>query len=209
MTREEKLRMLLHPEKHTDEELDRMLDEEKVSTPDANEEWQRFENEERRVKNEEFASATPSYAGSPAGHSSFFTLHSSLSKIAAMFVGVLMLSGIAYAAVRWWTSASSEEKGDNGATVTEVVTQPTETIEATPDSTQLKPVVFQNKELATMLGEMAAYYQCETVYKNEKVKHVRLYFTWDKTKPIDDVVETLNKFEQLTITRENQQLIVE
>ena len=192
MTREEKLRMLLHPEKHTDEELDRMLDEEKVSTPDANEEWQRFQ--------------TMQYNSVPSKDNG---LTKRLIRLAAMFVGVLMLSGIAYAAVRWWTSAPSEEKADDGATVTEVVAQPTETIEATPDSTQLKPVVFQNKELATMLGEMAAFYQCETVYKNEKVKHVRLYFTWDKTKPIDDVVETLNKFEQLTITRENQQLIVE
>ncbi|MBO4810373.1 MAG: DUF4974 domain-containing protein [Prevotella sp.] len=192
MTREEKLRMLLHPEKHTDEELDRMLDEEKVSTPDTNEEWQRFQTMQYNT-----------VAGKDNG------LTKRLIRLAAMFVGVLMLSGIAYAAVRWWTSAPSEEKADDGATVTEVVAQPTETIEATPDSTQLKPVVFQNKELATMLGEMAAFYQCETVYKNEKVKHVRLYFTWDKTKPIDDVVETLNKFEQLTITRENQQLIVE
>ena len=192
MTREEKLRMLLHPEKHTDEELDRMLDEEKVSTPDANEEWQRFQ--------------TMQYNSVPSKDNG---LTKRLIRLAAMFVGVLMLSGIAYAAIRWWTSAPSEDKADNGATVTEVVAQPTETIEATPDSTQLKPVVFQNKELATMLGEIAAFYQCETVYKNEKVKHVRLYFTWDKTKPIDDVVETLNKFEQLTITRENQQLIVE
>ena len=192
MTREEKLRMLLHPEKHTDEELDRMLDEEKVSTPDANEEWQRFQ--------------TMQYNSVPSKDNG---LTKRLIRLAAMFVGVLMLSGIAYAAIRWWTSAPSEDKADNSATVTEVVAQPTETIEATPDSTQLKPVVFQNKELATMLGEIAAFYQCETVYKNEKVKHVRLYFTWDKTKPIDDVVETLNKFEQLTITRENQQLIVE
>ena len=71
------------------------------------------------------------------------------------------------------------------------------------------PIVFEDAELATILQEVATFYECETVYKNEKVKHVRLYFTWDKTKSIDEIVETFNKFERFHITRENQKLIVE
>ena len=38
-------------------------------------------NEELRMKNEEFAAATPSPEGIPVGNSSFFILHSSLNKI--------------------------------------------------------------------------------------------------------------------------------
>ena len=80
---------------------------------------------------------------------------------------------------------------------------------AEADSTQLKPVVFENAELSTILGQVATFYHCETVYKNETAKHVRLYFTWDKQSVIDDVVDTFNKFERFHITRENQKLIVE
>ena len=73
----------------------------------------------------------------------------------------------------------------------------------------MQPVVYEDAELETILREMAAFYHCETVYKNEKVKHVRLYFTWDKTASIDDVIKTFNKFERFHITQENRKLIVE
>ena len=75
MKKEEQIRMLLHPEDYTDEQLDQMLDETDVKVPDTDEEWEKFRSEKREVKNE----------------------RPILLKIAAMFVGVLMLSGIAYA----------------------------------------------------------------------------------------------------------------
>ena len=80
---------------------------------------------------------------------------------------------------------------------------------AEQDSILHQPVIFEDAELGTILSEVATFYQCETVYKNEKVKHVRLYFTWNKSARIDEIVETFNKFERFHITRENQKLIVE
>ena len=137
------------------------------------------------------------------------TLHTPLLKIAAMFIGVLMLSGITYAAISIFRNSTKETREQQTEAV---VSSPSSTVNvqlADADSTQVKPVVFEDKELGTMLKEMAAFYHCETVYKNEQAKHVRLYFTWDKKKTIDEIVETFNKFERFHITRENQQLIVE
>ena len=132
-----------------------------------------------------------------------------LLKIAAMFLGVLMLSGIAYAAVRIIIS-SPETKQEQQANVTaNTELQQIGHELAEQDSIMMQPVVFEDTELGTILYEVAAFYQCEAIYKNEKVKHLRLYFTWDKTARIDDVVETFNKFERFHITRENQKLIVE
>ena len=79
MKKEEQIRMLLHPERYTDEQLDQMLDEVEVPVPDAGEAWESFRNGGKQ-------------AGGNRG--SFYPVR----KIAAMFVGVLMLSGIAYAA---------------------------------------------------------------------------------------------------------------
>ena len=44
MKKEEQIRMLLHPEQYTDEQLDQMLDEVEVPVPDAGEAWRAFRN---------------------------------------------------------------------------------------------------------------------------------------------------------------------
>ena len=131
-----------------------------------------------------------------------------IGKVAAVFIGLLMLTGITYAAFYIM-------RGEGGNTNPELQESPALSAqqqkigEQPADSTvTLEPVVFKDKELGTILSEVAAFYKCDIVYKNEKVKHVRLYFTWDKTKSIDEVVETFNKFERFHIIREEKQLIV-
>ena len=132
-----------------------------------------------------------------------------LHKIAAMLISVLMLSGIAYAAIR---IVQRNADGDiHSPSQKEIVSNQSlqKNVGQPVDSTTMQPVVFEDAELESILHEVATFYQCETVYKNERVKHVRLYFTWDKTARIDEVVETCNKFERFHITRENRRLIVE
>ena len=131
-----------------------------------------------------------------------------LRKIAAMFVGLLMLSGIAYAAVHIISSHSQKAQ--------EAQTVATNAQRATPgaqpeakDSTLMKPIVYEDTELTTILDDIATFYQVEPVYKNEATKHIRLYFTWDKKQTIDNVIDTFNKFERINITRHDKILIVE
>ena len=108
-----------------------------------------------------------------------------------MIIGVLMLSGITYAAIRYVRSSQGQDEKTPETIV--VTNSPSSVVDeplAEQDSTQLEPVVFENAELGTILREVANYYQCEVVYKNQKAKRVRLYFTWDKKAPIEDVVGT-------------------
>ena len=86
MKKEEQLRMLLHPEKYTDEQLAQMLDETRVDIPDVNEEWQRLTGRIKEDKSSSFTSST-------------LRLFNPTKKIAAIFIGLLMLSGITYAAI--------------------------------------------------------------------------------------------------------------
>ena len=193
MKKEEQIRMLLHPEDYTDEQLDQMLDETDVKVPDANEAWEKFSGkrkEESGKRNVERGKRLP------------------LLKIAAMFVGVLMLSGIAYAAVQIIRSQESGVESQEAvvSTNTQYLSPNTQ---APADSTQMKPIVYEDAELATILNEIATFHQCEVVYKSEANKHIRLYFTWDKKATIDDIIGTFNKFERIHITRDNKKLIVE
>lgn len=186
MKKEEQIRMLLHPEDYTDEQLDQMLDETDIKVPDANEAWEKFRNEKREAKSE----------------------RPMLLKIAAMFIGILMLSGIAYAAVQIIRSQKSEVESQE-AVVSTNTQHLSPNAQAPADSTAMKPVVYEDAELATILNEIATFYQCEVVYKNEAGKHIRLYFTWDQKATIDELIGTFNKFERIHITRDNKKLIVE
>ena len=186
MKKEEQIRMLLHPEDYTDEQLDQMLDETDVKVPDTNEEWEEFRGKREEGRRKRLP----------------------LLKIAAMFVGVLILSGIAYAAVHI-IRGQEAGVGKQEAVVSTNTQHLSPNTQAPADSTAMKPVVYEDAELATILSEIATSHQCEVVYKSEASKHIRLYFTWDKKASIDDIIDTFNKFERIHITRDNQKLIVE
>ena len=200
MKKEEQIRMLLHPEDYTDEQLDQMLDEMDVKVPDANEAWEKFsgKRKEESGKRKEESGKRNVESGKRLP----------LLKIAAMFVGVLMLSGIAYAAVQIIRSQESGVRSQE--TIVSPNTQHlSPNTQAPADSTQMKPIVYEDAELATILNEIATFHQCEVVYKTEASKHIRLYFTWDQKATIDDIIGTFNKFERIHITRDNKKLIVE
>ena len=186
MKKEEQIRMLLHPEDYTDEQLDHMLDETDVKVPDVNEAWEKFRGENKEVRSKRLP----------------------LLKVAALFIGVLMLSGIAYAAVHILRSQETGV-GSKEAVVSTNTQHLSPNTQTPTDSAAMKPVVYEDAELATILNEIATFYQCEVVYKSEASKHIRLYFTWDKKVTIDELIDTFNKFERIHITRDNKKLIVE
>ena len=172
------------------------LHDDDIDTSDIiDEEWTKFEAEH--------------FGNDQRSNSSLFTLHSSLTKIAASFIGLLMLSGFAYATIHLINN--SKQKPQDVQTVTASNSQPStvNVQQAEPDSTDMKPIIYEDTELATILSDIATFYQVEPVYKKADSKHIRLYFTWDKKQSIDDLIDTFNKFERIHITREHQKLIVE
>lgn len=198
---EEKLRRLLemqeHPECYTDEEIRQLMADEEM----------------RKLYEQMVKAADAVYAGmdlteadeTPVRHSTLSTLR----KVAAVLVGVLLLSGIAYAAINYVRNNQQTTPARTENTVAAPLNEPATAQMAVQDSTKTERVVFEDKELAAMLGEMAAYYGCEVNYRSEAVKKVRLYFTWDKAMEVDDVMAMFNKFERIHITREGKRLTVE
>ena len=185
---EQLLRQMYAQESHHNEDID--------TSDIIDEEWTKFEAEH--------------FKDGRNSSSSILHFFHSTKKIAALFIGVLILSGITYAAIHMISSNPQSEQVDQTVAVDN--TQPL-TINAqqsaSADSTIIQPVVFENAELGRILQEIASFYQCEVVYKKEKTKRVRLFFTWDKKQSLDQVVETFNKFERFHIAKENQKLIVE
>ncbi len=203
-----------HPENYSDEELDELLfsqgrgtdllkrasayDEAKQSV-DAEEEWKRFE----------------------AKHSSWQRLGMTSPwrrpgmRIAAAFAGLLMLSGISYAAYHIASHQAMDEKAM--AVADSVKTSPADKEKTVAgqdwikiDSTKHAPVVFEDAELSTILKYIAEKANVKVEYRNASAAHVRFYLQWDSKDSLQDIIDKINHFEKFHVTFDevNQLLIV-
>ena len=203
MNKDEKRLMLFdmqeHPDKYTDEQIEHLLTDEEVkeflrdlamarmagkkATPkmvDVDKAWKEFSNGSYRNR----------------------------MKIAASIVGIIFLSGVALAAVQngWLNFSTLDKVVDNKAMTEQIVPSNTlandslkaMTVEPT-DSLDMKPVVFDNAELGTILMQMADFYHVKVEYMNANTQHVRLFFNWNKTKTLEQNMELLNAFDRIQI----------
>lgn len=131
-------------------------------------------------------------------------------KIAASFIGVLLVSGIAFAAIHIVRQYQKQEAPQSE--ITENVTNPVTTLPADTlanDTVTVQPVIYDNIPLEKMLPEIAAHYNVEVTFANEEVRGLRFRFVWNPQQGIDQVISDLNQFERLTVTRKDNQIIVE
>ena len=207
MEQNDKIRLLLdmheHPESYTDEQLASMLDDEMlerlatakraltdIPEPDVDAEWQRFEQEH-------FA---------PAHYRRWL-------KVAVMIAGVLMLSAFTYAAIQ----AVRAHQPEIQQPLTEQV-EKTDALVATSSSTEAEgidsvstgqPVTFDNVALETIVGDIAARHQMQVEFRNEDARALRFYFVWQPDEDLDAVLERLNLFESVNISKEGNTIVVE
>ena len=136
-------------------------------------------------------------------------------KMVATLAGILLVSGIAWAAVY----AVRHYVTDKPKAATETVTPaaPTEapvtTVEvAKSDSIStaaMEPVIFDEVTLGQMLDEIAAYYGKEVAFKNDEARHLRFHFVWNKADGLDKVLEDLQHFESVDVEQKDDLLIVQ
>ena len=131
-------------------------------------------------------------------------------KIAASFIGVLLVSGIAFAAIHIVRQYQKQETLKTE--ITENVTNPANTLPAntlTKDTVTVQPIIYDNIPLEKMLPEIAAHYDMKVVFANDEVRQLRFRFVWNPQQGIDQVISDLNQFERLTVTRKDNQITVE
>ena len=149
-------------------------------------EWQRLSDEKQEVRNEKY----------------------SLLKFAAMFVGILLLSGIAFAAIKSLTPSPSPE--GEGSSYTQA--QDTVVKQSIPLSTGRraggKAHIYDNVPLGVIFEELSAYYNVKVVYQNEDAPRLRLFYQWKPEYTLEKVVEMLNNFEWIQIQTENDTLFI-
>ena len=181
---EDLLRMTERPQDYTDEELQQLM-----SDPDTRAYY------ELMVKAEEGFTQRNTKRDKARR----------LWKIAAMFVGIILLSGLTFAAVHLMRSQKTEVRSQETEAVT--TSQPSTLNSQLPESDTIR--TFENAELQQILSELADHYHLEVDYRNEQARHVRLYTKWNTAAPLSQIVERLNNFEKVNIRQTNKQSIAE
>jgi len=135
-------------------------------------------------------------------------------RVAASTVGIVLLSGVAFAAmVRLGVFRPQPPvgQGQDGPRTEQVrVVDTTRAVAGAPrDSVDMMPVTFENAELSTILTELGRFYHVQVNFREDRAAHVRLYFRWDKHRSLAEQVELLNAFERINITLDGQTLNVD
>ena len=143
-------------------------------------------------------------------------------KMAASFIGVLLVSGIAFAAihiVRHYVGQDMPTPPQETQMIephqqvalddTVKVETKVETADTVAPKAIMEPVVFDNVPLEEMLPEIAAHYNATVTFANDKARQLRFRFVWNPQQDIDQVVNDLNQFESLTVTLKDNQITIE
>ena len=202
---EQLLKMTERPQDYTDEELQKLM-----SDPEMREYYELMVSAEagfalRKEKNH--GDRSRDSAGQNHGPvPMILSLGNRFMRIAAMFIVVLMLSGIAFAAYRLVAGR------DDKSPIQEVQTaNPTQQAGALQQA-QTNPAsirTFENAELQQILKELSDYYHVSVEYRNEQSRHIRLYTKWDTTAPLQQIIELLNGFEKVSVRLIDNQIIAE
>ncbi len=69
------------------------------------------------------------------------------------------------------------------------------------DSIRPRPqtIIFENQPLNIIIGQISSNYGLKYGLDSPKSADLRMYLKWNTTAPIEDVVNTLNSFEQIEI----------
>ena len=228
MTEEQRIERLLelqtNPEQLTDEQMQQILADDEMrqlvqqlgiakrafkhdalknDTPDVDAEWEKF-----AAKHAELLDALDE--DKPKFPSSFFTLHSLFQKIAASFIGVLLVSGIAFAAIKIVRNISTSKPQlpttEQTADIEPVISLPADTIKA--DTIPVEPYIFNNVPLDSMLTAIAAAHGVQVEFENDAARELRFHFVWKREDSLTRVVEKLNTFEAVNIGMEDKTLVV-
>ena len=226
-SKEEKRQMFFdmqeHPDCYTDEQVERLLADEEVKEFFHELAMARMAGKKANPKEVDVDGAWKEFV--QAHHEDKLAMDAGKAKgayrnrmkIAASIVGIIFLSGVAFAAIHngWLGFSASDQTADNKAATEQMTNSKqlaNDSLKAMTtdqkDSLDMKPVVFDNDELGIILIQMADFYHVKVEYMNANTQHVRLFFNWNKTKTLEQNLEILNAFDRIQIEYADGTLMV-
>lgn len=175
----------------TKQSLASHMSDEEIGMPDIDEEWNKIQARVQSVseEKEQVAKIVPI---------------NRWKNIAAIFAGLVIISGIAFATIRVILP-----KQDNPVPVPIVANDSVAQKPAPVPELQLpEEIVFDDTKLENMLDTISRHYKMKVQFANDNLKGIRLYYTFITSRTIDKVIRDLNHFNKMTITRDDETIYV-
>ena len=119
-------------------------------------------------------------------------------RIAAAFIGFILISGLAFAAAYFLQDHSGQIR-ENAA----------ETNHSTPHASLPSPVHFSNARLDSILTVVARHEHRAVSYRSEEPRGLRFTITWNPDQPLAGFLATVNEFEGLRLTDARDTIFVD
>ena len=205
-----------NPEKYSSAEIEEMLRDaetkeifdlldktksslQPISTPDIDVEWDKF-NDNYYYKKK----------------SSVLRLSAFFSRKIAASVTVAIISITAVAAIIGISVSSLNDKENVTSekevpATKEIITYQEDSIKTPSDSPiqSFETVIFDNEPLEVIMKQIGDFYGYKPEFNSENARLLRLYFRWNQASPIQEIVESLNNFEQLHLTIEGETIKID
>lgn len=124
-----------------------------------------------------------------------------MRRVAAAVIGVLMLSGIAYAAVQW-LYAPSPSRGGN-VEVPVAGDQPP--LSADGNGGVLR---FDDARLDSVLTVVAGHYHKQVAFSSDQLRALRFLIEWNPEEPLSTFISLINNFEGIHVGEAGDTIVV-
>lgn len=191
---EQLLDMIEHPDRYTEQQVNSLL-----SDPDL------------RKHYEVMVSLRAAYEGQPAQpqkkrepiHGNTTRQHAlwgglGLKAAAAVFLGIVLVSGIAIAA---WLASPKPTVSTSS--------QPERLEASLPPSEEMKARAFDNTPLADIMAVVAKHYGHHVAFANDSLRQLRITTTWNEDEPLSAFLENMNELDGLSFTQKGDTIFVE
>ncbi len=122
-------------------------------------------------------------------------------RIAAVFLGVVLLSGLVFATIHILSTGSAPEDA-----ITETAI---ETNESSTGAVGEASVRFDDVRLDSILTVVSAHYGKAFSFRDEEAKGMKFIMTWNPDTPLSDFIDGLNLFDGLCLTLQHDTIFVE
>lgn len=177
------LDMQEHPEQYSDAQLEAMMNDiDRESDMEAA--WERLEKGRMSMSLRE------------GGR----TVRPQWMRVAATFVGALVVAAMAMAAIH--LIRSHYEQPETTAATPSVQ-------HATLDEQRVEPVRFDNVTLDSILTVVSAHYHKAVNFRDEEPRHMKLIMTWQPEASLTEFIERLNAFDGLSLQLQDDTIVVD
>ena len=163
-----------------------------ISTPDIDLEWNKFKDNNGYNRKSAVLSL-----------SAFFSRKIAASVTVAIIsiTAVAAIIGISVSSLNNQENVTSEKEV---AATKEIITNQEDSIKTPSDSPiqSFETVIFDNEPLEVIMKQIGDFYGYKPEFNSENARSLRLYFKWNQASTIQEIVESLNNFEQIHLTIE-------